>query len=250
MWAANPWWFSNLSRSWFYFSKELGWGCDEMDNKNKFWNFLRIKTGEVRKFGGFPHSFWGHLSKNPNHFLFLLLPSNPLSPGLTPHHNICFLSPLSQPPLAVSHLYPPDSSPPILKAHSCALSTSATLINSKSNNSSSNLFRRRRGDLNCLHDTTGWCSAVDNIPEALGVTHSTRQKGTSVGFKLSLLNQGIKIKESRFETVWGLMPKLQNRRNNDTVIKFKMGILPLQYHHKKKNTACTVNPTSSYTSNL
>lgn len=104
-------------------------------------HFFRIKTEEVRRFGGFPHSFRGHLSKNPNHFLFLLLPSNPLSPGLTPHHNICFLSPLSQSLLTVSHFYPPDSNPPLLKARSCVSSTSMTLINSNSNNSS-NLFRR------------------------------------------------------------------------------------------------------------
>lgn len=137
MWAKTPCWFSNLPQSWGYFSKERRAGKRvRWDGEQKkiiiIRHFFRIKMGEVWRFGGFPYSFWGHLSKNPNYFLFLLLPSNPLSPGLTPHHNICFLSPLSQSPLTVSHLYPSDSNPLILKAHSCASSTSTTLINSTS----------------------------------------------------------------------------------------------------------------------
>lgn len=130
------------------------------------------KTGEVRRFGGFPFSFWDHLSKNPNYFLFLLLPSNPLSPGLTPHH-ICFLSPFSRPPLTVSHLYPPDSNRPSPKAHLCASFTSTALIifQIQQRQQLVQMFQTTGnmgvgGGLNKLADVTSYCSEVDNIPES------------------------------------------------------------------------------------
>lgn len=77
---------------------------------------LGVKLGRFWRFGGFPNGFGSHPSKNLNHFLSLLLPS---LPGLTLHHNICFLSPLSlPPPLTFSHLCPSDSEPySVLKFH-------------------------------------------------------------------------------------------------------------------------------------
>lgn len=117
---------SRGSFSSFSLGKPRAWTRVWWDKKTHR-TLLQSKMGEVRRFGGFPYSFWDHLSKNPNYFLFLLLPSNPLSPGLTPHH-ICFLSPFSRSPLIVSHLFPPDSNWPSPKAHFSASFTSTALI--------------------------------------------------------------------------------------------------------------------------
>lgn len=80
------------------------------------------RTGEVWRFGGFPYGFGSHLSKNPNHFLSLLLPSH--SPSLSlasPSQHLLSFSHVTPPPHSSSSLFPTY----VLLTRSCLESSSA-----------------------------------------------------------------------------------------------------------------------------